>query len=82
MFLNIGQGNFLSISEIILLTNTNSVLLKRIFKDKENFGQVIDLTGQKPLNCIILTTSGFFCTSSSSKTLILKLKILKAATKK
>lgn len=78
MCLMIGQGNFIAINEVILLTNTSSILLKRMLQDKENMGQVIDLTSRKSINCIILTTSGFFLTSYSSKTVILKSKIKKS----
>jgi len=74
----IGQGNFISLDEVILLTNTNSVFFQRIIQDKETIGQVIDLTSRKPTNCIILTASGFFFFSPySAKNLILKLQMQK-----
>lgn len=70
MCLILGQGNFIIMNEVILITNTSSIFFKRLIQDKKNLGQVVDLTSRKSLNCMILTTSSLFLTSSSSKNLI------------
>jgi regulator of extracellular matrix RemA (YlzA/DUF370 family) len=69
-FVDVGNGNFVSVSRVVSVVTPDSLPVRRLMQDAKNAGRAIDITCGKKTKSVVITDSDHYIFSAEDSTLI------------
>ena len=69
-FVDVGNGNFVSVSRVVSVVTPDSLPVRRLMQDAKNAGRAIDITCGKKTKSVIITDSDHYIFSAEDSVLI------------
>lgn len=69
-FVDVGNGNFVSVSRVVSVVTPDSLPVRRLMQDAKNAGRAIDITCGKKTKSVIITDSEHYIFSAEDSVLI------------
>ena len=63
-FIDLGNGNYVSVSRIVTVASPDSLPVRRLMQDAKNIGRAIDVSCGKKTKSVIITDSDHFIFSA------------------